>query len=76
MTWILPKYNFIIVTFIWAAHYSIIISILYIHIVLWYSVEWLRNKVKVYVKQNNFQIYLSAQIKQIVPVLVINAYLL
>ena len=58
------------------SHYSIIISILYIHIVLWYSVEWLRNKVEVYVKQNNFQIYLSAQIKQIVPVLVINAYLL
>ena len=58
------------------SHYSIIISILYIHIVLWYSVEWLRNKVEVYVRQNNFQIYISAQIKQIVPVLVINAYLL
>ena len=58
------------------SHYSIIISNLYIHIVLWYSVEWLRNKVEVYVKQNNFQIYISAQIKQIVLVLVINAYLL
>ena len=30
----------------WAAHYSSITSMLYIHIVLWYSVEWLRNEVE------------------------------
>ena len=64
------------VTFIGPHYYRIIISILFIHIVLWYSLEWLRNKVEVIVEQNNFQSYISAQIKQNVPLLVINTYFL
>ena len=64
-----------------AAHYSIIILILYTYIVLWYYVEWLRNKVeksmynKIIISQvNEHNIYIPAQIQQSVPALVINVY--